>query len=240
MADSWRDGGGVPATPEPGKPRCGASLVKVKLTHSAASMAAFKPKARPFSLEPGEVGDGLGAARVGDPRFPLQRFSGVLAPGSSWRRDVVAMCPRPAATHPAHGEPPKPTSRPRKKKATNKNSGDAASGSLAVASRSNLPPSGVSPSHITPADLPPDSASPRPHTSLGEGLPLRWTGRHDWVTLLRRVTLDDVLACRCRGRRTIVADIFEPNTIRDILEHLELPSQPHPIATARDPDEHAA
>ena len=174
------------------------------------------------------------------PRFPLQRFSGVLAPGRSWGRDVVSMCPRRAATNPAHDQPPRPTSRPRKKKATNKNSGDAASGSVALASRSNLPPSGVSPSQVTPTNLAPGSASPRPHTSLREGLPLWWTGRHDWATLLRRVYLDDVLACPCAGRRTIVADIFEPNTIRAILEHLGLPSEPPPIARARDPDEGAA
>ena len=43
MADSWKDGGGsVPATPEPGKPRCGASLVTVTRSRSLLAQTGHR------------------------------------------------------------------------------------------------------------------------------------------------------------------------------------------------------
>ena len=64
-------------------------------------MAAFKPRARPFASSRARSQTDSGRLASATHASPLQRFSGVLAPRSSWRRDVVAMCPRPAATTPA-------------------------------------------------------------------------------------------------------------------------------------------
>lgn len=77
-------------------------------------------------------------------------------------------------------------------------------------------------------------------TSLGAGLLAPWAGRMDWATLLQRVYLHDVLACPCGGRRTIVADIHDPDAIRDVLHDLGLPTEAPPIARARDPSYDAA
>jgi len=55
------------------------------------------------------------AALVPPPRYPLTRFAGVLAPGSSLRARVVAHRPHRSATAPAAVEPSKPM-RPKKRK----------------------------------------------------------------------------------------------------------------------------
>jgi len=52
--------------------------------------------------------------------------------------------------------------------------------------------------------------------------------------------LEDVLACPCGGRRRIVADISEREAIVAILTHLGIPTEPPPIARARDPSFDAA
>jgi hypothetical protein len=55
--------------------------------------------------------------------------------------------------------------------------------------------------------------------------------------LLKRVLLEDVLACPCGGRRRILADVQERSAVVAILEHLGLPTEGPPIARARDPDD---
>jgi hypothetical protein len=65
-------------------------------------------------------------------------------------------------------------------------------------------------------------------------------GRIDWASLLRRIYLEDVLACPCGGRRRIIADISERDGIVAILAHLGLPTEPPPIARARSPSFDAA
>jgi hypothetical protein len=47
--------------------------------------------------------------------------------------------------------------------------------------------------------------------------------------------LDDVLACPCGGLRRVVADISERQAIVALLTHLGIPTEPPPIARARDP-----
>ena len=64
--------------------------------------------------------------------------------------------------------------------------------------------------------------------------------RIDWASLIRRVYLEDVLACPCGGRRRVVADISEREAIVAILTHLGIPTEPPPIARARDPSCDAA
>ncbi len=50
-----------------------------------------------------------------------------------------------------------------------------------------------------------------------------------------RVFALDVLACPCGGQRQVLAFITEVKVVREILEHLELPSRPLPWAVAQAP-----
>ena len=55
-----------------------------------------------------------------------------------------------------------------------------------------------------------------------------------WAELIRRVFEVDVLECPdCGGPMRILAAIQTPKAIRDILNHLGLPSRPPPIAPVR-------
>jgi hypothetical protein len=74
-----------------------------------------------------------------------------------------------------------------------------------------------------------------PRTSLGAGITQSVGARIDRASLLRRIYLDDVLACPCGGRRRVVADITDREVIVAILDPLGLPSIPQPIARARSP-----
>jgi hypothetical protein len=65
--------------------------------------------------------------------------------------------------------------------------------------------------------------------------------RVDWATLLRRNLSVDVLECpKCRGRLRAMAVITEPEPVRRILARLGLPTEPPPIARARDPTDEDA
>ena len=58
--------------------------------------------------------------------------------------------------------------------------------------------------------------------------------------MMRRVFAIDVLHCeRCGGRRKLIALITDSTVARRILRHLELPSEPPPIAAARPPPQRA-
>ncbi|HEX5138832.1 MAG TPA: transposase [Planctomycetota bacterium] len=91
-------------------------------------------------------------------------------------------------------------------------------------------------SSVHTGDRAPPSA---PRSSLGAGVVKPVGARIDWASLLRRVYLEDVLACPCGGRRRVLAAVEEPKTIAVLLEQLGLPTEPPPIARARSPD-HAA
>jgi ribosomal protein S27E len=156
------------------------------------------------------------AALIPPPRFPLLRFAGVLAPSSSWRSAVVAM--RPAQ---ADGAEPRPTNTKKAKK--KKKASDGGATALAAAE---------------PRD---ETPSPRgPRTSLSAGIVTPGYARIDWATLLRRIYLDDVLACPCGGRRHVVAEINEREAIVAILTHLGIDPDPPPMARARDPTDDVA
>ncbi len=81
----------------------------------------------------------------------------------------------------------------------------------------------------------PEPAARAPRTALGAGLIDPMGTRIDWASLLRRIYLEDVLACPCGGRRRLVAAIDEPSAIGAILEHLGLPTEAPPVARARSP-----
>ena len=74
-------------------------------------------------------------------------------------------------------------------------------------------------------------------TSLGDGVVRPVFARIDWASLLKRVYLEDVLACPCGGRRRVIGDITQPEVITAILTALKLPTEAPPIARARDPAE---
>src|ERR671937_342518 len=78
----------------------------------------------------------------------------------------------------------------------------------------------VSPS--ASSEQPPPKATARPRTS-----------RIPWGELLLRVFREDVLLCPCGGRRVVLAFITEKKVVKEILEHLGLPTTGPPIAPAR-------
>ena len=53
-----------------------------------------------------------------------------------------------------------------------------------------------------------------------------------WSELLLRVFREDTLACRCGGRRKVIAFIDEKPVIQRILDHLGLPTTGPPTAPA--------
>jgi len=159
------------------------------------------------------------AAIIPPPRFPLVRFAGVFAPHSSWRALVVPKAPGARAV----GAPSKAAPSNALKAKAKKEPGDA-SAILAPA----------------PRDASEDAMPGGPRTSLGTGVAKPVGARIDWASLIRRVYLDDVLACPCGGRRRILADIQEPDVIVAILDHLGLPTEPPPLARARSPGSRAA
>ena len=59
--------------------------------------------------------------------------------------------------------------------------------------------------------------------------------RIPWAALLLRVFAIDVLSCPCGGQRQLLAFITEVPVVREILDHLQLPSMPLPWASAQAP-----
>ena len=60
--------------------------------------------------------------------------------------------------------------------------------------------------------------------------------KYTWAELMRRVFLIEVLMCPwCHGRRRLLAGVFAAESIRQILEHLGLPTEAPEVAPARSP-----
>ena len=81
----------------------------------------------------------------------------------------------------------------------------------------------------TPVDLesatPPPAPLPDPPTRHRRGLP--------WAKLLRRVLGIDALTCpRCAAPMVVLALISDPDVVRKILLHLELPAEVPPLEPA--------
>jgi hypothetical protein len=153
------------------------------------------------------------SALVPPPRYPLVRFAGVLAPGSSWRALVVPHGPLASST---------PVGTTTKKAPTKQNKSAKPSPLLASALAPAADPASAEATKSRRPILCPEVARPV-------------YARIDWASLLKRTYLEDVLACPCGGRRRIIADISEPDVIVAILTHLRLPTEPPPIARARGP-----
>ena len=173
------------------------------------------------------------SALIPPPRFPLLRFAGVLAPNAALRPMVVSM--RGAGENDNANAGTEPTARTAK---------DARSNNGSQKTKKTKKKS--TPSAAERA-APNDTADARVHvhattstTSLGAGVVPPCYARIDWASLLRRVYLEDVLCCPCGGRRRVVAEVTERDTIVAILGHLGLETDAPRLARARDPTEDAA
>jgi hypothetical protein len=153
------------------------------------------------------------AALISPPRHPLIRFHGVLAPHSSWRRTVVPKVELSAD--------PRDTTRPACK--------DDSDGAVAQKVTQNRGPPARSASNA--AAIP---ASPRADPDQSDPAAC---SRIPWAELLKRVHDVDALACPCGGRLRFIALILEPAVAQAILESVQPPSRPPPIARARAPDD---
>jgi hypothetical protein len=90
------------------------------------------------------------------------------------------------------------------------------------------------------AEPKPEEASEPPEAGAGQEPTQERTPRLDWAGLLRRNFAVDVFACgRCGGRRRVLAYLTAPGGVRDILEHLGLPTQPGRLAPARGPPQNS-
>ncbi len=62
------------------------------------------------------------------------------------------------------------------------------------------------------------------------------SSRIEWALLLCTTYGVDALRCpKCAGRMRVMATRIEPATVKKILAHLGLPTEPPPRARARDP-----
>jgi hypothetical protein len=197
------------------------------------------------------------AAITCPPRYPLQRFAGVLAPRAKWRPEVVpkprekpdrcnaardqkSVLPGKPKTNPelkARGERGARTSPPSKSDGVRKAGGapTTPTNDLSMIATVLQPP--------RPGDviqLAPNVISVKHWDRLLGGLLYAVQPRVDWAMLLRRSLSVDVLECtKCHGRLRVVATITEREPVHRILMHLGLPTEPPPLARARDPSDEA-
>jgi hypothetical protein len=182
------------------------------------------------------------SALIPPPRYPLVRFHGVLAPRSSWRRDVVPKAPgtrrkcdravptrrEPSADARTTRGTPLQTGRPT---SASEVESPARAGSTPAAECPLPPLAGVEVTQLTPNVI-----SVRHWRRLHDGALLATSPRVDWAALLRRTFEVDVLACpKCGGQLKVMAVITQPEPVRRVLEHLRMPPGPTGLARARDP-----
>ena len=189
------------------------------------------------------------AALVPPPRYPLLRYSGVLGPRSSWRRDVVphpVKKVKPCDPPTAKRADSQPTVKPngatplRDGNGARQSAGSApkpASQLLLRASASG-PKSGLSSSLTAAVLLTPNVLSVKHWDRLLGGLLYAASPRIDWASLLRRSFEVDVLQCAvCGGRMRVLGEVIQPAMVGLILEALEMPTEAPPVGRARDPTE---
>jgi len=197
------------------------------------------------------------AAIIAPPRYPLLRYAGVLAPRSAWRRDVVPKprqrpdgCDGARAAHAATADKSATAT-----ERTTPNVGDVRNAppppsreggtrNAPTARMTEVAPSvmgaGTRPHPGDVIRLAPNIISVRHWDRLLGGLLYAVQPRVDWATLLRRSFSVDVLECpKCHGRLRMVAVITEREPVRRILAHLGIPTEPPPVARARDPTDDA-
>ena len=152
------------------------------------------------------------AALVPPPRHPLVRFHGVVAPRSSWRRDVVPKSPE-ERKHPFHHATP---NRPKTEREPNDEPTRAAKPTA---------PSPRSPLALVPHSelIAPNVLSVSHWNRLRSGALLATSPRVDWASLLRRTFDADVLECpKCAGRLRVLGVVDEPDVVRAFLNELAI------------------
>jgi hypothetical protein len=192
------------------------------------------------------------ASILAPPRYPLTRYAGVLGPRSAWRKDIV---PKPRERRPAcdragdvMGEDTEdvviPCAKPKKEKGEDSRSpfkrpmepGPAQLTGGGAAMMKLAPDIVARPGDVVA--LAPNILSVRHWDRLLGGALYAATPRVDWANLLRRSFDVDVMACaKCGGPLRVLAVITEREPVRHILAHLGLPTDPPPLARARDPDD---
>jgi hypothetical protein len=165
------------------------------------------------------------AALVPPPKHPLVRFHGVLAPRSSWRRDVVPKPPEEKKeTRHEHAKPKRPRDEREpddKPTRATKPATPSPRSPLALVPRSEL--------------LAPNVLSVSHWDRLSSGALLAKSPRVDWASLLRRTFDADVLECpKCAGRLRVLGVVDEPEVVRAFLDELAIAPAP-PRGRARDP-----
>jgi len=167
------------------------------------------------------------AALIPPPKFPLVRYSGVLAPASKWRALVVPRALAPACEHQqlraanapqaaANAEP----SLSRASEKCERSTASAASPSSTEAATSSAPSAPMVVSSGPVADV-------TSRNSRDKLRGRRSTSYIDWATLMKHSMGIDVLSCpKCASTMKPVAVITEPEVIRKILVHLRLPLRP--------------
>jgi hypothetical protein len=195
------------------------------------------------------------SAVIAPPRYPLVRYAGVLGPRSAWRKDVV---PQPRERQPACDgavvDPPGddasgPRAKPKKGDSSKREDFAPRSAYRPNETAGSEQQTGGGAAVIKlaldvvagPGDLialAPNILSVRHWDRLLGGALYAATTRVDWASLLRRSLDVDVLQCpKCQGRLRVLAVITEREPVRHILAHLGLPTDPPPLARARDPDD---
>jgi hypothetical protein len=198
------------------------------------------------------------SALVAPPRYPLQRYAGVLAPRSAWRKDIV---PKPRERRPACDENPgrapgavKPRvdakrseaspQRPERSKAAGPSPASDRGAATAmqpavIQTTAEVPDVVARPGDVIA--LAPNMLSVRHWDRLLGGVLYAATPRVDWARLLRRSLDVDALQCpTCKGRLRVLAVITERDPVRHILAHLGVPPDAPPLARARDPTDDAS
>jgi hypothetical protein len=161
-------------------------------------------------FEPVELLERL-AALVPPPRFNLVRYHGVLGPAAKHRAAVVSR---------ADGRP-----------STSDRSHSGCIGSDAERTPSSPPTSAADPTRAI--ERPQSEASPLDGTATERSASPDAAGlrRYEWAELMRRVFSVDVFECpRCAGRMRILSAIHPPTATRAILECLDMPTRPPPVA----------
>jgi hypothetical protein len=150
-------------------------------------------------------------ALVPRPRQMLLTYHGVLAPAAGYRHRVVPPPPLPNPEDPEgcrHQKQERPAAEP------------------------------ITTSDEADHDAPAKQKARRPFVPHAPAKNRRPRARYSWAELMQRVFLADVLTCsQCGGPRKLLAAIFDPDSIRKILAHLGLPTEPPQVAKARSPPE---
>jgi hypothetical protein len=150
------------------------------------------------------------ACIIAPPRLPLTRYHGVLAPGSSWRRQIVA-APRASTSTEGNCEPAcaaHVNARPMRKAPTDARPSKPAAPLVLVAKAD------------PPTPEPAQATAPKPCSRTS-------TSYVPWSELMKRTFGINVLCCPvCQATMALLAVITKQEVIAKILTHVNVPREP--------------